>query len=123
MLSLTQSIEDFNNENIRDQRAEVGQRERELHSYLNRMLAWSLLLGIAVSVAAVFRIHSLERRSEEERERTETAESEMRRLSHELVHAQEEERRSLSRELHDEVGQMLTALRMDGDTANTPSSV
>jgi signal transduction histidine kinase len=37
----------------------------------------------------------------------------MRRLSHRLVRAQEDERRRLSRELHDEVGQMLTALRME----------
>jgi signal transduction histidine kinase len=37
----------------------------------------------------------------------------MRGLSHRLVQAQEEERRTLSRELHDEVGQILTALRME----------
>lgn len=36
----------------------------------------------------------------------------MRQLSHGLVSTQEEERRKLSRELHDHVGQMLTALRM-----------
>ena len=37
----------------------------------------------------------------------------MRQLSQQLVAAQEEERRKLSRELHDHVGQMLTALRME----------
>jgi signal transduction histidine kinase len=37
----------------------------------------------------------------------------MRKLSQQLVATQEEERKKLSRELHDHVGQMLTALRME----------
>ena len=55
----------------------------------------------------------LERRSEEQHGRTQQAEQELRRLSNQLVRTQEEERKSLSRELHDELGQMLTALRME----------
>jgi PAS domain S-box-containing protein len=45
----------------------------------------------------------------------------LRTLSRRLVHVQEEERRHLSRELHDEIGQMLTGLRFllktNGDTS------
>jgi signal transduction histidine kinase len=37
----------------------------------------------------------------------------MRQLSHQLVHTQEEERKNLSRELHDHVAQVLTGLRME----------
>ncbi|MCI0336578.1 MAG: PAS domain S-box protein [Acidobacteria bacterium] len=40
------------------------------------------------------------------------AEAELQRLSHRLVEVQEHERRSIARELHDEVGQILTGLKM-----------
>jgi signal transduction histidine kinase len=70
-------------------------------------------LGLVVAVVAVIRIRLLEGRSEEQHGRTQQAEQELRRLSNQLVRMQEEERKLLSRELHDELGQMLTALRME----------
>ncbi len=73
----------------------------------------SLVLGIVVALTAVIRLRVLERRSENERAVAEEAEHLMRQLSQQLVATQEEERKNLSRELHDHVGQMLTALRME----------
>ncbi|MBO0719982.1 MAG: PAS domain S-box protein [Blastocatellia bacterium] len=40
------------------------------------------------------------------------AEAELQRLSHRLVEVQEHERRAIARELHDEIGQILTGLKM-----------
>lgn len=77
------------------------------------MLGATVLLGVGIAGVTVLRMARLEKRSEEHRLRTEAAEQELRRLSRQLVQAQEEERKSISRELHDEVGQMLTALRME----------
>jgi signal transduction histidine kinase len=96
-----------------DQQQRIQQSQAAFRAYQNGMLAVALTLGLLVAGFTVYRISRLERHSERQRARAETAEQELRRLSRELVQTQEEERRALSRELHDEVGQALTALRMD----------
>ncbi|HEY2828746.1 MAG TPA: sensor histidine kinase [Thermoanaerobaculia bacterium] len=113
VLAITREIEEINDSNLAAQRAEVKRREETFRHDLQQRLWRTLLLGLAVAIVAVLRLRALERRSDEERERAEAAEQEMRLLSQQLVAAQEEERKKLTRELHDHVGQMLTALRME----------
>ena len=113
VLTITQDIEQLNNANLASQRAEVTRRLGAFREDLHRRLWRALLLGLLVAFVAVVRLATLERRSERQRAQAERAESEMRHLSQQLVAAQEEERKKLTRELHDHVGQMLTALRME----------
>jgi signal transduction histidine kinase len=113
VMQISAEIEAINTRTLHAQQQAAAERQRELHQYLTSTLAASLTLGLAVAVITVIRIRVLERRSEEQHARTEQAEQELRRLSNQLVRLQEEERKSLSRELHDELGQMLTALRME----------
>ena len=113
VLAITADIEQLNNANLNAQRAEVNRRLTAFREDLHRRLWRTLLLGFLVATVAVLRLRALERRSELQRARAEQAEREMRLLSQQLVAAQEEERKKLTRELHDHVGQMLTALRME----------
>jgi signal transduction histidine kinase len=113
VLAITNDIEQLNNANLAAQRAEVAHRLNAFHEDLHRRLWRTLLLGFIVAVIAVIRLRMLERDSEEQRVHAENAEQEMRLLSQQLVATQEEERKKLTRELHDHVGQMLTALRME----------
>jgi len=113
VLAIAQEIEELNNANLAEQRAEVSRRHAAFRDDVRTLLLRSLLLGFAVALTVVFRLRVLERRSEEQRVITERAEQQMRQLSQRLVATQEEERRNLSRELHDHVGQVLTALRME----------
>jgi signal transduction histidine kinase len=113
LLALTREIEELNDANLTEQRAEMTRRHGDLRSDLERVLWESVLLGLVVAVSAVVRLRVLERRAEHQRTVAEHAEQQMRQLSQQLVATQEEERRKLSRELHDHVGQTLTGLRME----------
>jgi signal transduction histidine kinase len=113
VLSMAEEIREFNQANFNKNQERIWRRQRDFRGYLGKMVAVVLSLSLMVAVASIFRISRLERRSEEQRRETQHAEYELRRLSQELVRTQEEERKSLSRELHDEVGQKLTALRME----------
>jgi signal transduction histidine kinase len=113
VLAIAQEIEELNNANAAAQRAEVERRHAALRADLDRLLWMSVLLGLAVALAVVFRLRVLERRSELQRANAADAERQMRQLSQQIVATQEEERKNLSRELHDHVAQVLTALRME----------
>jgi signal transduction histidine kinase len=113
VLGIASEVEELNNANHVIQRAEVTRQYAIFRSDLHKLLWGSLLLGFVVALTAVIRLRILERRSEDQRAVARDAEEQMRKLSQQIVATQEEERKSLSRELHDHVGQVLTALRME----------
>jgi signal transduction histidine kinase len=105
-LTIAREIEQLNNENLEAQRQEVARRQSAVREELRRRLWQTVSLGLGVALVVVWRLRVLERRSDQ-------AEHQMRELSQQLVNAQEEERKHLSRELHDHVAQVLTGLRME----------
>ena len=112
-LKLAAEVGQLHQAQIFRQRASIDAAQQQFRRDLGRLLALALSLGIAVALASMVRLSRLERQAENSRRRTEMAEQELRRLSQQLVRGQEEERKAISRELHDQVGQMLTALRME----------
>jgi signal transduction histidine kinase len=113
VLEITRDIEDLNNATMAEQRAQVAAGERRLRRFFSQMLWVTVGMGVVIAVVFGYRFHIVESRAEEQYRKLEETEAGIRRLSHQLVHAQEAERKRLSRELHDQVGQMLTALRME----------
>jgi signal transduction histidine kinase len=93
-----------------------SQAVRNLFSSFRSRLAWLLIstLGIGVLLASLslWRILALENETELRFQQILTAQKELKRLSAELLSAQENERRRISRELHDEVGQVLSAIML-----------
>lgn len=94
----------------RDETARVN-REAQRSSWqkLGVSLGLSLLVGLLATVYA----GRLESQLRRQRVRDLQITGDLHRLSARLATAQEDERRTISRELHDEVGQSLTAIRVE----------
>jgi signal transduction histidine kinase len=75
--------------------------------------AVALVVALLVAVFASRYVNRLQRHIERQHRSEQDNRQDLERLSARLVDAQEDERRHLARELHDEVGQALTAVKMD----------
>jgi signal transduction histidine kinase len=85
-------------------------------SFRNRLLATLAItvgLGVLLAGASMGRILRLERQTRENLIEVTRARAELRELSARLLDAQENERKSISRELHDAVGQSLSATLLE----------
>ena len=91
---------------------QMNQAQLRFAADTRRVIALAFLLGVLVAGLTIARIVQVEERAERQRRDTERAQEELRSLSTQLMHAQEDERRTISRELHDEVGQILTGVRI-----------
>ena len=87
-----------------------------LSSFQNRLtvtLFLSVLLGLGMAAFSAWKILKLEGRAHTQYKAVVEARGQLESLSARLVQAQETERRSLARELHDEVGQGLSAVLIE----------
>jgi signal transduction histidine kinase len=103
---------------INEQQLTAG-NERDaalLSSFQNRLtltLWLTILLGLGMAAFSTWKILRLEDRAHVQYKDVVDARSQLENLSARLVQAQETERRSLARELHDEVGQALSAVLIE----------
>jgi signal transduction histidine kinase len=89
---------------------------------LTRALAIAFISGFLLVLAGMAYIVRLERQTRERYTQLVHSQSEMRQLSARLQDVQETERRTISRELHDQVGQALGALLVDMGRLSTALS-
>jgi len=113
IFSVAEELGKMNEENFESRRRALNQSVEHLQYDIWETIITALVVGAVIAGASIFRITSLEKESAQHQRKTEQAEERLRLLSQQLVSSQEQERKSLSRELHDEIGQLLTALRME----------
>ncbi len=103
---------------INERQLDAGEQaiQEEYSSLRSRLIVASglaLAIGCALAVFATRRNQRLERAAEAQYRTVEQARRELRELAERLDTAQEEERKRLARELHDEVGQSMSALLVE----------
>jgi signal transduction histidine kinase len=113
LLRFASTVAELNDTEWNTENAALAAQFEELQNRLGRTIALTLVAGMLLSLAAGYYILRLEQHGHGRYVALAKSRQELERLSRRLVDAQEVERRSISRELHDEVGQTLGALLVD----------
>jgi signal transduction histidine kinase len=113
VFELSSQISSLNEHKLALENLAVAARFQSLESRLVWLVSLALIAGVLMSLICAWYILRLERQARQRYQALAHSRLELEGLSARLVEAQEEERRSISRELHDEVGQSLGALLVE----------
>lgn len=105
-------------EHLRGEFDESTEEIALLKSRLRRTIAVALFLGLALAAFSIWQVVRLERVAQVRYQALTEAYDEQGRLAQRILEVQEQERKNLSRELHDEVSQSLGAMLMDLSALN-----
>jgi signal transduction histidine kinase len=113
MLAIADQIANINEQQLNAGNDQVVGLLLKFQARLVITLVAALALGLGLAALSMHRILKLETQVHSRYKEAAEARSELKGLSARLVQAQETERRALSRELHDEVGQSLSAVLIE----------
>jgi signal transduction histidine kinase len=117
MLQITDRIAVANERGLARAEAKLAAASEGLRKSLLATFGVTLAGGILMALLTIGHTLRLERELERRLEENSRARADLQELSAKLLRAQENERRTLARELHDEVGQSLSAILMEAENA------
>lgn len=113
VLAIANDVSALNEKELREGNGRTADLFGVFRSRLWTITAVTLTFGLILATATIVYTRQLEKEAQSRYQESLQAQRELKDLSRQLVDAQERERRAISRELHDEVGQSLSALLMD----------
>lgn len=113
VLAIASEVSVVNELELRQAELEISNVFARSRGRLQSFTALAMGIGLVLATASILYVSRLEGQAEEKYLESMRYQSELKALSKRLVDAQEEERRAISRELHDQIAQTLTALLMN----------
>jgi signal transduction histidine kinase len=117
MLQIADRIAGVNAQGLNRAEERLAESSERMRRSLLLTFGTTLLGGLMLALWTIAYIVRLERELQRRLEENARAKSDLQDLSSRLLRAQENERRTLARELHDEVGQSLSAILMETENA------
>jgi signal transduction histidine kinase len=117
MLQIADRIAIANERGLERAEAQITASSDNLRRSLTATFGVTLGGGVLLALLTIGHTLRLERELERRLEENTRARADLQELSAKLLRAQENERRTLARELHDEVGQSLSAILMEAESA------
>jgi signal transduction histidine kinase len=122
VLSITKEISALNASELKENDRRVAESFTLFRRRLLLFATMAFGFGMILATATIVYAGRLENRIQAKYRESLQAQRDLKELSSRLVEAEERERRAISRELHDEVGQSLSALLMDVENLTEMSS-